>query len=149
MRWPVSCTTPCATSSFAASRGGGAWCGRERLQVTAETDLARVLLMTGFSYVADERVAQARQQTRLIARVRDVRRFGSAALDLAWTAAGRADAYLETVANPWDWAAGILLVREAGGQLSEVAGVRPGVPGLLASGPGVHRALLALAQASA
>ncbi len=140
---------PVRDELFVASRGGGAWCGVERLSVSSETDLARVLLMTGFSYVAEERVVQARQQAQLVARVRDLRRFGSAALDLAWTAAGRADAYLETVANPWDWAAGVLLVREAGGQVSEVPGVRSGVPGLLASGPGVHEALFALAHAGA
>jgi myo-inositol-1(or 4)-monophosphatase len=56
---------------------------------------------------------------------------------------------METYANPWDWAAGSLLVREAGGRVSDVPGVRAGVDGILASGPGVHDALLALAHAKA
>lgn len=134
---------------FRAARGAGAWLGDSRLRVSAERDLGRVLLITGFSYVAEERLVQARQQAELIARIRDLRRLGSAALDLAYVAAGRADAYMETFANPWDWAAGTLLVREAYGVVSAVPGVRPGVDGILASGAGVHDALLTLAHAKA
>jgi len=136
---------PVRNELFSAEAGSGAWVGDVRLAVTRETELARVLLATGFSYVADERGTQARQQAALIARIRDLRRSGSAALDLAYVAAGRVDAYMETYANPWDWAAGSLLVREAGGRVSDVPGVRAGVDGILASGPGVHDALLALA----
>jgi len=140
---------PLRNELFTATRGAGARCGDARLAVSTETELARVLLITGFSYVADERGVQARQQAALIPHVRDLRRFGSAALDLAWVAAGRVDAYMETFANPWDWAAGTLLVREAGGRASDVPGVRAGTPGILASGPGVHDALLALVRAKA
>lgn len=138
---------PVRDELFRAWEGGGAWCGAERLAVTREHEIGRVLLITGFSYVADERRRQAEQHARLIARIRDLRRLGSAALDLAWVAAGRADAYLETFANPWDWAAGTLLVREAGGRVTEVPGVRAGTDGLLASGPDVHDELVALARA--
>ena len=134
---------------FRAGRGSGAWLGDARLRVSEERDLGRVLLITGFSYVAEERLVQARQQAELIGRIRDLRRLGSAALDLAYVAAGRVDAYMETFANPWDWAAGTLLVREAGGQVSSVPGVRRGVDGILASGPRVHDALLAIAHAKA
>ena len=140
---------PVRNELFAAEAGKGGRVSDQPLAVTAETDLSRVLLATGFSYVADERGAQARQQAALIARIRDLRRSGSAALDLAYVAAGRVDAYMETYANPWDWAAGSLLVREAGGRVSDVPGVREGVDGILASGPGVHDALLALAHAKA
>ena len=135
---------PVRNELFVAEAGKGGRIGDQPLAVTAETDLARVLLATGFSYVAEERGAQARQHAELIARIRDLRRSGSAALDLAYVAGGRVDAYVETFANPWDWAAGSLLVREAGGRVSEVPGVRRGVDGILASGPGVHDALLAL-----
>ena len=136
---------PVRNELFSAEAGRGGRVGDVKLSVTAETELSRVLLATGFSYVADERGTQARQQAALIARIRDLRRSGSAALDLAYVAAGRVDAYVETFANPWDWAAGSLLVREAGGRVSDVPGVRAGVDGILASGPGVHDALLALA----
>jgi len=129
---------------FRAGRGTGAWLAGSRLQVSDERNLGRVLLATGFSYVPDERAAQARQQAARISQIRDLRRSGSAALDLAYVAGARVDAYVETFANPWDWAAGSLLVREAGGRVSDVPGVRRGVDGILASGPGVHDALLAL-----
>lgn len=140
---------PVRNELFTAARGAGARCGDARLAASTETELGCVLLVTGFSYDADERGTQARQQASLIPHVRDLRRFGSAALDLAWTAAGRVDAYMETFANPWDWAAGTLLVREAGGRVSDVPGVRAGTPGILASGAGVHDALLALVRAKA
>jgi myo-inositol-1(or 4)-monophosphatase len=94
--------------------------------------------------VAAERDAQARAESALVGRVRDVRRLGSAALDLAFVACGRVDGYAETVGNPWDWAAGALLVREAGGRVSEVPGPRHGVAGIVASGPGIHDALVDL-----
>jgi myo-inositol-1(or 4)-monophosphatase len=110
-------------------------------------DPALALMVTGFAYDAGERREQARREGHLIGRVRDVRRFGSAALDLAWVAAGRVDAYLESFGEPWDWAAGRLIVEEAGGRVSDVPGVRPGVAGILASGAPVHEALLALIRA--
>ena len=140
---------PTRGEMFAAQRGRGAHLAGARLSVSPETELSRVLLVTGFSYVAAERGTQARQQAALIERIRDLRRTGSAALDLAWVAAGRVDAYMETFANPWDWAAGSLLVREAGGRVSDIPGVRAGVDGILASTPAVHDALLALARAEA
>ncbi len=139
---------------FFAQRGQGAWlrpmaataaAGDVRaLSVTTVSDPALALLASGFSYDSEERREQARREGHLVATVRDVRRFGSAALDLAWVACGRIDVYLESVGSEWDWAAGRLLVTEAGGTVSEVEGVRAGVPGLLASGPRVHDALLAL-----
>jgi myo-inositol-1(or 4)-monophosphatase len=112
--------------------------------VTEVADPAAALLVTGFAYAAEERREQARREGHLIGKVRDVRRFGSAALDLAYTASGRVDCYYESFGEPWDWAAGRLLVEEAGGRVSDVPGVRPGVAGILASGAKVHDALLAL-----
>ncbi|HET8567886.1 MAG TPA: inositol monophosphatase family protein [Candidatus Limnocylindria bacterium] len=135
---------PVKDECFRAARGGGAWCGGRRLRASDLDDLSLALVATGFSYDTAERVAQARQQVELIARIRDLRRTGSAALDLAYVASGRVDAYVETVASPWDWAAGRLLVTEAGGRATDVPGVRAGVPGICASGAGIHDALLAI-----
>ncbi|MBI2983368.1 MAG: inositol monophosphatase, partial [Chloroflexi bacterium] len=91
-----------------------------------------------------ERREQGRREAAMLPHIRDVRRTGSAALDLAYVAMGRLDAYAEAGGNPWDWAAGRLLVREAGGRLSEAPGVRPDGPALIASGPGIHDDLVAL-----
>ncbi len=139
---------------FSARRGHGAWLRRigndagasrpERLRVSSVGDLGLALLADGFSYRAEERREQARREARIVAVVRDVRRMGSAALDLAYVAASRIDAYAEAGAQEWDWAAGRLLVSEAGGTLSETKGVRPDAPTLVASGPGIHQALVAL-----
>src|SRR5581483_6791127 len=90
--------------------------------------LAQALIGTGFNYDAGERARQAARLTAVLPEVRDVRRYGSAALDLAWVAAGRFDGYFETGLNAWDWAAGRLLVAEAGGTIWELpaAGGSPG-----------------------
>ena len=79
-----------------------------------EVALETAMLATGFAYDADVRAAQARVLARVIPRVRDVRRFGSAALDLTWTAAGRYDAYFERTVKQWDIAAGALICERAG-----------------------------------
>lgn len=83
-------------------------------------DLASAMVATGFAYDAGVREAQARVLERLLPRVRDIRRAGSAALDLAWTAAGRYDAYYERSVKPWDIAAGALLCERAGLQIREL-----------------------------
>ena len=133
---------------FRATRGGGAHLEARgtarRLAVTTLTDLGRALLADGFSYSAEERREQARREAGILPRIRDVRRMGAAALDLAYVACGRFDGYAEAGANEWDWAAGRLLVTEAGGRLSETPGVRPNGPTLVASGPGIHDALVDL-----
>jgi myo-inositol-1(or 4)-monophosphatase len=83
-------------------------------------DLATAMVATGLAYDADVRRAQAKVIERLIPRVRDIRRFGSAALDLAWTAAGRFDAYFERSVKQWDVAAGALIGERAGLQVREL-----------------------------
>ncbi|MBM4435418.1 MAG: inositol monophosphatase [Chloroflexi bacterium] len=115
-----------------------------RLRVSDATDLGLALLADGFSYDAEERREQGRREALILPQVRDVRRMGSAALDLCAVASARVDAYAEAGGNEWDWAAGRLLVTEAGGRLSETAGVRPGSYTLIASGPGIHDALARL-----
>jgi len=107
---------------FAAERGAGATLAGEAIAVRDTPPLERALVATGFGYDARWRGEQAEVVRRLLPAVRDIRRAGSAALDLAWLAAGRLDAYYERGLNPWDWAAGTLLVREAGGAVEELRG---------------------------
>ncbi len=134
---------PCRDEMFTASRGGGAWLGDARLRLTPSDDLAEALVGTGFAYVAEERMRQAETLRRFLPHVRDVRRFGSAAIDLAWVAAGRLDAFYETGLSPWDWAGGSALIREAGGTATTLTTAnRP--DGFLAARPGLASHLLRL-----
>ncbi|MGH3440511.1 MAG: inositol monophosphatase family protein [Nitriliruptorales bacterium] len=131
--------------TFAARRGAGATLNGRPIAVNAVADLSRALIATGFSYDAEVRRVQGAWAADLLGRARDLRRGGAAALDLAWAAAGRHDAFYEFGLKPWDLAAGAVLVEEAGGRSStrevEVAG-RPGV--LAAAGaPAVHDQLVA------
>lgn len=125
---------PMRGETFRASRGGGAWLDGARLRVRDEPALAEALIGTGFNYVSDERARQAERLRRLLPAVRDIRRLGAAALDLAWVAAGRLDGYFETGLQPWDAAAGALLVQEAGGVVHELDGEGPS-PSLTVAGP--------------
>jgi myo-inositol-1(or 4)-monophosphatase len=93
-----------------------------------QAELAPALIGTGFAYDAGVRDAQAQVVARLLPRVRDVRRMGSAALDLAWTAAGRFDAFYERGVQIWDIAAGVLLCEQAGLSTGELA-ADGGLPG--------------------
>jgi myo-inositol-1(or 4)-monophosphatase len=103
--------------------------------------LAAAMVATGLAYDADVRERQAEVLSRLVGRVRDIRRFGSAALDLAWTAVGRFDAYYERTVKPWDIAAGELVCRRAGLEILELAAAE-GLPwGVLAARPGLAREL--------
>jgi myo-inositol-1(or 4)-monophosphatase len=128
---------------FSAGRGSGATLGPRRLAVTAVGDPGLALVATGFSYDARERAAQAAVVARVAGSVRDIRRAGSAALDLAWVAAGRIDAYFEVSRSPWDSAAGELLVREAGGEVTWTEQTE-----IVASGRPLHAPLIALLRAA-
>lgn len=136
---------PATGELFHAARDRGAWLGDRRLEVRAVDDLGLALVATGFSYDVRARSAWGAHVGTLLGEVRDVRRGGAAALDLAWVAAGRLDGYLEFTLHPWDWAAGQLLVAEAGGRVSEVTATLGGTrrDGLVAAGPAVHERLLA------
>ena len=118
-------------------------------QLLREKEVELVLVgmprnMDGTYGPAAERVRQGRILAEVMGRVRDVRRVGSAALDLAYVAAGRADLYFESVSKPWDWVAGALLVREAGGRVTELTSATGGEPRIIASGARIHEAALAL-----
>ncbi len=126
---------------YSAALGGGARVqggdGGRRLSCSGATDLAMTLLGTGFGYTPARRAAQAGVLAALLPQVRDVRRLGSAALDLCMVAAGRLDAYYEHGLNVWDWAAGALIAAEAGACVTV-----PAAAGLtMAAAPGVADAL--------
>jgi myo-inositol-1(or 4)-monophosphatase len=141
---------PCRGELFVAERGAGATLDGKHLAVSEQADLGQALLATGFAYDAAFRRLQAENVAQVLPHVRDIRRLGSAALDLAWLAGARYDAYFESGVNPWDTAAGILLVREAGGAVTEVDRVgRDARPGVIASNGRLHERLSRLLTARA
>jgi myo-inositol-1(or 4)-monophosphatase len=110
---------------FTATRGGGAFVDGSRLELpvsTPVTPLSQRLVGTGFSYVPEVKALQMVAVTAMMREVRDLRRIGSAALDLCYVAAGRFDAYVEEGLNPWDMAAGGLVATEAGATLESAPG---------------------------
>jgi fructose-1,6-bisphosphatase/inositol monophosphatase family enzyme len=123
-------------------RGAGAQLNGEAIRVRDTGELGRALVATGFGYDPEVRRGQAEVLLRVLPHVRDVRRAGAAALDLCHVAAGRLDGYYERGINHWDWAAGALIVREAGGVVVPLVGGRPG---LAAAGPRLVEELAALA----
>jgi len=135
---------PTRDELFVASRGGGATLNGQPLSVRHGTPLEESLIATGFAYGADGRAQQARLLQQVLPRVRDIRRAGAAAIDLAWVAAGRVDGYYERGLKPWDWAAGRLLVSEAGGEVAELRGEPVG---LVAGAPALVQDLLRLIHA--
>ncbi|MFF1508301.1 inositol monophosphatase family protein [Streptomyces sp. NPDC058326] len=130
---------PMRGETYRAVLGGGAYMGDRRLAVRPSPALDQALLGTGFGYVQSRRARQAAVAQEVIPLVRDIRRGGSAAIDLCDVAAGRLDAYYERGLNPWDLAAGALIAREAGA----LTGGRPGEPEsgelTVAASPGLFR----------
>jgi myo-inositol-1(or 4)-monophosphatase len=133
--------SPPTDELFAASQDGGAWLGDRRLQVNADAGPAGALIATGFGYDPSTHAARLDQIARVMPLARDLRRGGAASIDLASVAAGRLDAYYERGLQPWDHAAGALLVREAGGVISGAPGGRPGNAMTIAASPGVFERL--------
>ena len=116
---------PVVDEMFWAEKGAGAFVNERRLRVSARRELKDSVLATGIPFAAvasRNRLAFARTIGTLMPVVAGIRRFGSAALDLAWVAAGRYDGYWELGVKPWDMSAGLLLVREAGGYATDPAG---------------------------
>ena len=132
---------PLTGETFTAVRDGGARLNGEEIEVSGGDRLSSALVATGFAYDSEYRSVQAELLTKVLPRVRDIRRPGAAALDLCHVAAGRVDAYYERGLQAWDWAAGSLIVSEAGGRLERLEGEPAG---LLASTPAIADELLAL-----
>lgn len=132
---------PVRGERFRATLGGGATRNHESIRVSKAQDLSTSLIATGFSYDSDRRFAQAEVLTRVLPLVRDIRRFGGAALDLCSLACGRVDAYYERGLAPWDMAAGALIATEAG---ATVAGNSGGSGALIGASPGIFDSIAAL-----
>jgi myo-inositol-1(or 4)-monophosphatase len=114
---------PATDELFTAERGKGAFLNDRRLRVAARKNLAEAVVACALPHLGRGDLAQFRKELAAVQpKVAGLRRFGAAALDLAYVAAGRFDAYWERNLSPWDMAAGILLVREAGGYVSDAAG---------------------------
>ncbi|MBV8914290.1 MAG: inositol monophosphatase [Acetobacteraceae bacterium] len=116
---------PAVDEMFWAERGAGAFVNERRLRVASRRDIKDALFATGIPFAAvpaHRRLAFARTLGTLMPQVAGIRRFGAAALDLAWVAAGRYDGYWELGLKPWDMAAGALIVREAGGFVTDAHG---------------------------
>ena len=107
---------------FRARRGGGAYRNDVAIHATSCSSLAEALVGTGFGYRADRRRAQAHVLQEVLPEVRDIRRMGSAAIDLCSVACGRLDAYYEYGISPWDIAAGSVIVVESGATVTDLAG---------------------------
>ena len=135
---------PTTDELFTAARGGGATHNGAPIRCSSATDLAAALVGTGFSYAPATRAVQADRLAAMLPRVRDIRRFGSAALDLCMVACGRLDAYFEEHLNSWDLAAGVLIAAEAGAATSNFAGGAADTGSVVAAAPAIHAALLEL-----
>jgi len=114
---------PVSDDLFVAEKGQGAYLNDRRLRVAARTRLDDAVVATGIPFKGmDGHAAFARELEVIMPQVAGVRRFGAASLDLAWVAAGRFDGFWEHGLQPWDVAAGIVMVREAGGFVTDIAG---------------------------
>lgn len=139
---------PARDELFAAERGEGATLNGRRVRVSETDELNRALICTGFPYDVRQRMDFARHFRDFIMKAQSVRRDGAAALDLAYVAAGRFDGFYEEGLRPWDVAAGVLLVEEAGGRVTHYDGSPFHLykPPIAASNGLVHEAMLGVLQ---
>jgi myo-inositol-1(or 4)-monophosphatase len=128
---------PIRQECFAATGNGAASLNGEPIQGSDRDELATAMVATGFAYDAEVRARQADVITRVLPRVRDIRRAGSAALDLSWCACGRYDAYFERGLHAWDYAAGALIATRAGLQTRVLSATDEIPAGLMAAPPGL------------
>jgi myo-inositol-1(or 4)-monophosphatase len=136
---------PTRNDLFVAERGRGAYLNGKKISVSPLSDLSRALLATGFPYdIRESRENNLDYFTRMAKKAQAIRRAGSAALDLAYLAAGRFDGFWELKLKPWDAAAGCLMVQEAGGRISDLFGAPWHVeaPHLLASNGLLHQQMI-------
>ncbi|MGD9629788.1 MAG: inositol monophosphatase family protein [Pyrinomonadaceae bacterium] len=137
---------PTRDELFAAEKGRGATLNGKPIAVSSTVDLGNSLICTGFPYDFKRKDDFARHLTAFLMQSRGVRRDGSAAIDLAYVACGRFDGFWEEGLNPWDMAAGKLLVEEAGGWVTDYSGAAFDIyrPPICASNGKIHNAMLAV-----
>src|SRR5436305_7455563 len=142
---------PANDDLYTAERGKGAFLNDQRLRVAGRKRLADAVVVCGLPHLGRGDLALGRAELAAVqGKVAGLRRFGSAALDLAWVAAGRFDAYWERNLSPWDIAAGLVLVREAGGFVTDMdGGETPSLSGdVVAGNEAMHRELARVLQAA-
>jgi myo-inositol-1(or 4)-monophosphatase len=140
---------PVTHENFWAERGAGAYLNDRRLRVSGRSDLTSAVIGTGMPFIGvGDHEAYLAKLAPVMAATSGVRRMGAAALDLAFVAAGRFDAYFEFGLKPWDVAAGMLLVREAGGFVTEINGAKGLItsPNFLAGSANMHGPMMKLLQ---
>ena len=126
---------PASGEMFTAELGGGAFLGDTAIHVAPAVELSQALVATGFAYDSQMRGRQGAVVAQLLPEVRDIRRMGTASLDLCGVAAGRVNAYFERTLSPWDHAAGALIAREAGATVKGLADAAPSRDFILAAEP--------------
>lgn len=139
--------SPILDELFCACSGSGVWLNGESIKVSSAESLNESLLATGFPYAIKEKATEVLSTLEaILPQVQGIRRAGAAALDMAYVACGRLDGFWEIHLKPWDTAAGMLLIEEAGGKLSDYKGntYSPFVPEVLASNGKVHHSLVEL-----
>ncbi|HEY3871016.1 MAG TPA: inositol monophosphatase family protein [Actinocrinis sp.] len=132
---------PSYSEEYTALLGSGSWCNGQRLRIRPAVGLEDALVATGFGYLAERRARQGQIVGALLPRIRDIRRAGSAALDMCSVAAGRVDGYFERGTQDWDRCAAALIAQEAGALVGGLGGSPAGVPMVLAAAPGMFEAL--------
>ena len=140
---------PFVGETFTARRDAGAYLNDHAIRTSECSELSRALIGTGFPYAAEGRVALVDRLRRVLGHCRDIRRVGSAAIDLCWVAMGRLDGFYEAL-KPWDLAAAALIAREAGARVGHLQPVEGELPeelygrDLVAATPGIYEQLVAL-----
>ena len=135
---------PALNDMFTASRDEGATLNGAPIAVRDNSDLSDALVCTGFSYRVHEREHHAQRVADMVMKVRDIRRFGAAAIDLCFVACGRLDAYFEEHLHSWDLVAGQIIATEAGAVISNYVGEPVTPQQVLVSNPQVHKAMIDL-----
>ena len=140
---------PALGEMFTACRGEGAFLNGTPIHVRDNSQLSDALVCTGFSYRVHERTQHAQRVAKMVTHIRDIRRFGAAAIDLCFVACGRYDAYFEEHLHSWDLVAGQVIATEAGAIVTNYAGDSVTPAQVLCAQPGVQRQLIQLiAQSS-
>jgi len=139
---------PALGEMFSGSRGEGSTVNGQPIKVRDNNDISDALVCTGYSYRISEREVHAKRVADIVMKVRDIRRFGAAAVDLCFVACGRLDAYFEEHLHSWDLVAGQVIATEAGAIITDYVGntVRPAQ--VLAATPGIHADLIHLIATS-